>query len=89
MQQYFEIRSKRILKLRETRQPSPYPHKFHVDLSISDFIKKYGNLEPGQHLDEVVRVSGRIHNKRSGGAKLRFYDLHGEGTKVQIMAQAQ
>jgi len=87
--QYFEIRSKRILKLRESRQPNPYPHKFHVTLSIPAYIKKYGDLEPGQHLDEVVQVAGRIHNIRSGGAKLKFYDLHGEGVKIQIMAQAQ
>lgn len=32
---------------------------------------------------------GRIHNKRASGASLRFYDLHGEGIKVQVMAQAQ
>ncbi|RGB27985.1 Lysyl-tRNA synthetase [Rhizophagus diaphanus] len=87
--QYFEIRSKRILKLRESRQPNPYPHKFHVTLSIPAYIKKYGDIESGQHLDEVVQVAGRIHNIRSGGAKLKFYDLHGEGVKIQIMAQAQ
>ena len=89
LQQYFEIRSKRILKLRESRQPTPYPYKFNVDLSISAFIEKYDNLQPGEHLDEVIQVAGRIHNKRSSGAKLRFYDLHGEGGKIQIMAQAQ
>ncbi|GES78123.1 Lysyl-tRNA synthetase [Rhizophagus clarus] len=87
--QYFEIRSKRIQKLRESRQPNPYPHKFHVTISIPDYIKKYGNLEPGQRLDEVVQVAGRVHNIRIGGAKLKFYDLHGEGVKIQIMAQAQ
>ncbi|RKP14744.1 lysyl-tRNA synthetase [Piptocephalis cylindrospora] len=32
---------------------------------------------------------GRIHNKRTSGAKLRFYDLHGDSVKVQIMASAQ
>jgi hypothetical protein len=26
---------------------------------------------------------------RSSGSKLKFYDLHSEGVKVQIMAQAQ
>ena len=34
-------------------------------------------------------LAGRIHNIRSSGPKLRFYDLHGEGKKVQIMAQLQ
>ncbi|CAG8723558.1 14606_t:CDS:2 [Gigaspora margarita] len=87
--QYFEIRSKSIKKFRETRNPNPYPHKFHVDISIPTFIEKYNHLEPGQHLTDVVRLAGRIHNKRASGSKLRFYDIHGEGVKVQIMAQAQ
>lgn len=26
---------------------NPYPHKFHVDSSIPDFIAKYNHLEPG------------------------------------------
>ncbi|KAF0533845.1 Lysyl-tRNA synthetase [Gigaspora margarita] len=87
--QYFEIRSKSIKKFRETRNPNPYPHKFHVDISIPTFIEKYNHLEPGQHLTDVVRLAGRIHNKRASGSKLRFYDIHGDGVKVQIMAQAQ
>lgn len=89
LKQYFEIRSKQILKLRETCNPAPYPHKYLVDISIPAFIAKYGSLEPGKHLDEIVSVAGRIHNKRASSAKLRFYDLHSEGAKIQIMAQAQ
>ncbi|CAG8469209.1 9676_t:CDS:2 [Diversispora eburnea] len=87
--QYFEIRSKQILKLRETQNPNPYPHKFLVDISIPAFIEKYNSLESGQHLDEIITVAGRIHNMRALSAKLRFYDLHGEGVKIQVMAQAQ
>ena len=33
--------------------------------------------------------SGRIFNKREAGAKLIFYDLHGECTKVQVLANAR
>lgn len=32
---------------------------------------------------------GRIHAKRESGAKLIFYDLRGEGVKIQIMANAR
>lgn len=32
---------------------------------------------------------GRIMQKRSSGAKLVFYDLHGGGLKVQVMADAR
>ncbi|ORX50523.1 lysyl-tRNA synthetase [Hesseltinella vesiculosa] len=86
--QYFELRSKTIRNLRETKAPNPYPHKFHVNSSLPEFIAKYGALEASQTSDELVHVAGRIHNKRASGAKLRFYDLHGEGVKIQIMASA-
>lgn len=84
------MRSKTIRARREDKSPNPYPHKFHVELSIPEFIKKYSHLETGQRLEnEVITVAGRIHNKRASGAKLRFYDLHGDGVKIQIMASAQ
>ncbi|KAJ2864173.1 lysyl-tRNA synthetase [Coemansia erecta] len=87
--QYFEIRSKAIDKMRE-EGPYPYPHKFHVTMSVPAFIEAFGALQPGESKPDVeVTLSGRIHNKRASGAKLRFYDLHAEGKKVQIMAQAQ
>ena len=36
-----------------------------------------------------VKISGRIHAKRSSGNKLIFYDLRGEGVKIQVMAEAR
>jgi lysyl-tRNA synthetase class II len=36
-------------------------------------------------LTEVeVRVAGRIHAIRESGAKLIFYDVRGEGVKLQV-----
>ncbi|KAI8336031.1 lysyl-tRNA synthetase [Blakeslea trispora] len=88
--QYFELRSKAINKLRQDANPEPYPHKFQVELSLPEFIEKFNKLEAGDRLDDQeITVAGRIHNKRASGAKLRFYDLHGEGTKIQIMASLQ
>ncbi|KAL7749051.1 lysyl-tRNA synthetase [Sorochytrium milnesiophthora] len=87
--QYFEIRSKAVARLREEGKINPYPHKFQVTMSLPAYIEKYGSIDAGEHLDEVVRLSGRIHSKRASGAKLRFYDLHAEGVKVQIMAAVQ
>ncbi|WFD07265.1 lysine--tRNA ligase [Malassezia vespertilionis] len=88
--QYYEMRSRAIQKLRETRNPEPYPHKFNVTMGITDFIARYQDkLEPGAQLEDVVSLAGRLHNMRASGQKLRFYDLHGEGTRVQIMAQMQ
>jgi lysyl-tRNA synthetase, class II len=89
--QYFEARSRTIQKLRVSQNPSPYPHKFNPTLSISAFIETYASaLQPGDHKEEVVlMLAGRIHNMRSSGSKIKFFDLHGEGLKIQVLAQAQ
>ena len=39
---------------------SPYPHKFHVSTSLTDFIEKYNTLADGEHHDDVVSVAGRL-----------------------------
>ncbi|KAJ6993878.1 hypothetical protein NC653_016872 [Populus alba x Populus x berolinensis] len=66
-----------------------YPHKFFVTLSIPEYIDKYGGLSNGEHLEDVsVSLAGRIMSKRSSSSKLFFYDLHGLGAKVQVMADA-
>ncbi|KAL2835248.1 hypothetical protein BDW59DRAFT_137389 [Aspergillus cavernicola] len=88
--QYFEIRSNRINKLRETKQPDPYPHKFHVTDDLRKFLKDYESLEKGEQKPETaVRIAGRIFTKRTSGAKLIFYDIRAEGVKVQVVCQAQ
>jgi lysyl-tRNA synthetase, class II len=90
VQQYFELRSRTINKLRETKQPNPYPHKFHVENSLGDIIKDYSSLGYGEQKQDVkVRIAGRIHGSRASGNKLRFYDVRGEGFKLQVVAQAQ
>ncbi|KAJ5173235.1 hypothetical protein N7492_005828 [Penicillium capsulatum] len=80
--QYFEIRSKRVNKLRETKQPNPYPHKFHVNKDLREFIKEFDGLTKGEQKPDVpIRIAGRIYTKRSSGAKLNFYDIRAEGVK--------
>uniref|UniRef100_A0AAR2KVL7 Lysine--tRNA ligase n=1 Tax=Pygocentrus nattereri TaxID=42514 RepID=A0AAR2KVL7_PYGNA len=87
--QYFKIRTQAIQALKGTAE-DPYPHKFHVDLSLTDFIEKYNHLQPGDQLTDVVlTVAGRVHAKRASGAKLLFYDLRGEGVKLQVMANSR
>ncbi|XP_010789834.1 lysine--tRNA ligase isoform X2 [Notothenia coriiceps] len=87
--QYFKIRSQAIQELKGTAE-DPYPHKYHVDLSLTEFIEKYNHLQPGEQLTEaaLLNVSGRVHAKRASGAKLIFYDLRGEGVKLQVMANS-
>ncbi|KAI0302597.1 lysyl-tRNA synthetase [Russula brevipes] len=91
--QYFELRSRQIQRLRETQSPNPYPHKFEVSRSLTSYISKYGDeglIKPGEKVEDITEaLAGRIHSIRSSGQKLRFYDLHSEGKKVQVMATLQ
>ncbi|KAL7224804.1 hypothetical protein ACSBR1_026146 [Camellia fascicularis] len=87
--QYFENRLK-ALAAHKSAGINPYPHKFDVSMSILDYIEKYACLNNGDHLEDVqVSLAGRIMNKRSSSSKLFFYDLHGGGAKVQVMADAR
>ncbi|XP_071915053.1 lysine--tRNA ligase isoform X1 [Coffea arabica] len=87
--QYYENRLKALEAEKEAGK-NPYPHKFFASMSIPEFVNKYGSLESGEHLEDVeVSLAGRIMNKRSSSAKLLFYDLHGGGAKVQVMADAR
>lgn len=87
--QFFEIRSRQIDELRTTKSPNPYPHKFHLTIRIDQFIKKYAHLQRGEKLEnEKVSIAGRIFTKRESGTQLKFYVIHGEGTQVQVVAQA-
>ncbi|EEB13620.1 predicted protein [Pediculus humanus corporis] len=87
--EYIKLRSQAVMKLKE-KGKNPYPHKFHVTISLQDFINKYNNLPVG-HVEEdtVVNLAGRIHSIRGSGSKLIFYDLRSEGVKIQIMANAK
>ncbi|XP_058802752.1 lysine--tRNA ligase isoform X1 [Phymastichus coffea] len=89
--EYFKLRGQAIQKLKATPEEHPYPHKFHVSISLQEFIEKYRNtITDGEMLEsETCSIAGRIHSIRSAGAKLIFYDLRGEGVKVQVMANAR
>ena len=56
-QQFFKLRSQAVRALKETG-PHPYPHKFNVTISLSDFIESYGHLEAGSHQSDTVSVAG-------------------------------
>ncbi|MCI22703.1 lysine-tRNA ligase, partial [Trifolium medium] len=56
--QYLENRLK-YLATEKRKGKNPYPHKFSVTLSIEQYIKEYGSLNDGQHLDDVsVSLAG-------------------------------
>lgn len=88
--EYFKYRSNHINELKKSPENHPYPHKFHVAISLEEFISKYNHLKDGEMLEnEVLSVAGRVHAIRESGAKLIFYDLRGEGVKLQVMANAK
>lgn len=43
--QYFEIRSRQIDKLRGSKEPNPYPHKFQTNTLPGEFVEKYQGIK--------------------------------------------
>eukprot|EP00232_Nephroselmis_pyriformis_P004650 CAMPEP_0182906884 /NCGR_PEP_ID=MMETSP0034_2-20130328/34081_1 /TAXON_ID=156128 /ORGANISM="Nephroselmis pyriformis, Strain CCMP717" /LENGTH=578 /DNA_ID=CAMNT_0025042687 /DNA_START=15 /DNA_END=1747 /DNA_ORIENTATION=+ len=82
---YFDNRSKALVARKDAGE-NPYPHKFKVDLRLPEYVAKYKDIPDGEQLKETVSLAGRIYSKRASGAKLQFYDLRGEGSKVQVMS---
>ncbi|CAL7946881.1 unnamed protein product [Xylocopa violacea] len=88
--EYIKLRTQAVSQLKSTNN-NPYPHKFHVSTSLENFIDLFcDNLKNEEVLhNEVHSVAGRVHAIRGAGSKLIFYDLRGEGVKIQVMANAK
>jgi len=87
--QYHEMRKKQMVAVKQQGK-NPYPHKFHVSIALSEFIRTNADIEVGTHREESnCSISGRIHSIRKSGPKLVFYDIRGEGCKLQVMANAK
>ncbi|KAL5396499.1 hypothetical protein PMIN06_001637 [Paraphaeosphaeria minitans] len=88
--QYFEIRSRAINQLRQTKQPNPYPHKFHVNYKLPQYVDDFKQLARGQvEEDKEIRVGVRIMSMRVSSTSLRFYVCKAEGVTLQIMCQKE
>jgi len=87
---YYESRCKVISHLKGEQKSHPYPHKFQVTHSIEAFRKKYDPIcvENNVFLNETVSIAGRITNIRTMGANLIFYDLQGDGLKLQAVVNS-
>lgn len=88
--QYIANRKAAIRALKDAGK-NPYPHKFNVTMPIPEYIEKFADtIGPGQQLSSpVVSLAGRLYSKRAAGTRLVFYDLRGDGSKVQIIADAK
>jgi lysyl-tRNA synthetase class 2 len=74
LQQYFEIRSKKIQALRASKQPNPYPHKFLVNAQLPGYLRDYGHLKKGEtEPDKEIRMGLRVMTQRSASSSLHFY----------------
>ena len=62
-QEYYKLRLAQIdsmkAKAAQGKGPEPYPHKFHVSISLGDFIEKYKDIKDGEHHSDVVSVAGQ------------------------------
>ncbi|CAF0753763.1 unnamed protein product [Adineta ricciae] len=83
--EYYKMRVHHIQQLKQAGE-TVYPHKYHVSISLRDYIDKYTHLQNEEVHEDIVSVAGRIYSKRSSGTKLYFYDLHSDSAKIQIMA---
>jgi len=81
---YKENRTKQLEDLK-SKGENPWPHKFHMDLSIPDFIAKFESLTQESKSTERVSVAGRILGLRAAG-KLVFLDLWGDGKRLQVLS---
>lgn len=65
----------------------PFPHKFHTDLSISEFKQRFcGYSTAFADEDVTVSIAGRVSLRRTSGSKLVFYSVTNNGESLQVMA---
>ena len=84
--EFYKSRTEFVSKLKQSGD-NPYPHKFEVTISLNQFIDEYEHLgSETAETDKQFSLAGRIVSKREYGDKLVFYDLSGEGSKLQLVA---
>jgi lysyl-tRNA synthetase class 2 len=75
-----------IKEMKKSPETYPYPHKFNVSMSVTEFIVKFDALcKEGEFLEQTVSLAGRVTNIRAQGKNLVFYDLKSEGKRLQVM----
>lgn len=63
----------------------PYPHKFHVTISLEEFIEKFNSLNESQILyDEQYSVAGKHFSYNSYMLWINIYINHEHITSTKI-----
>ena len=79
----------RLRQLGERNGKQAYPHKFTETSAISPLLVKYADVENNHRdKDNSVSVTGRILVARASKG-LYFYDLHGDGDKIQLLLDVE
>lgn len=83
----FKANREAMVKAIEAEGGNVYPHKFHVDYRLPEYCEEFTTKTAvGERLEDAnVSIAGRIVSLRGQG-KLFFYDIRGDGAKVQIMS---
>jgi lysyl-tRNA synthetase class 2 len=90
--QYYEQRCQSVQDLiKAGGVKSPYPHKWHSTLSITNFVSNYSDktIKEGDYLPEQVSVAGRITSVRKSGSNLFFFDVTSDGAHMQVIVNQQ
>lgn len=89
-ERYLEFRTNAIKQLKEDKEFFPYPHKFTISHTLSALVAAYQSqaTEKGVFLEETVSIAGRVRSIRTAGKNLVFYDISGDGAKIQLMINA-
>lgn len=67
-----------------------YPWKFTVTTTLPEFIMNYTSLgSQEQRPNDIMTVAGRILRKAQAGQNLFFYNIHGDGVKIQVLSNRQ
>ncbi|GKA22811.1 lysine--tRNA ligase, cytoplasmic, partial [Tanacetum coccineum] len=83
---YFDNRLE-SLNAQKAAGMNPYPHKFQaLTMSIPDFVDKYKSRDDLDSVKDEVSLAGKLMSVRASSKKRIFYDLHGVGGKVQVIA---
>jgi len=59
IKEYLKLRTAHVNSLKAAGD-SPYPHKFVVTTSLTEFIEKYEDVNDGEQHPDVVSVAGNV-----------------------------
>ncbi len=80
----FRDNVKRLIELIELGEDPFRKYEYPVNVSVSDLLKRYKDLDPGSHTKDYYHMAGRISAIRSHGGII-FTDLKDDTGKIQLL----